>query len=51
MQISVRHAPSFAVARAILAGGEVIKVEAGAMMAMSTASPSTPRWRAACSSR
>ena len=33
MQISVRHAPSFAVARAILAGGEVIKVESGAMMA------------------
>src|SRR5262249_6128769 len=33
MQISVRHAPSFAAARAILTGGEVIKVESGAMMA------------------
>ena len=35
MEIVVRHAPSFAVARAILAGGEAIKAESGAMMATS----------------
>jgi uncharacterized protein (TIGR00266 family) len=35
MQITVRHAPSFAVARAELAGGETIKAESGAMMATS----------------
>ena len=35
MDISVRHNPSFAVARVKMAGGEAIKVEAGAMMATS----------------
>jgi uncharacterized protein (TIGR00266 family) len=35
MEINVRHAPSFAVARAVLAGGETIKAESGAMMATS----------------
>ncbi len=35
MQIDVRHAPSFAVARCTLAGGEHVKVESGAMMATS----------------
>ena len=45
MQISVRHAPSFAVARAVLAGGEAIKVESGAMMATADlACTSSRRW-------
>lgn len=35
MQVDIRHAPSFAVARCTLAGGEHVKVEAGAMMATS----------------
>jgi uncharacterized protein (TIGR00266 family) len=35
MQVEVRHNPSFAVARAVLDGGEALKVEAGAMMATS----------------
>jgi uncharacterized protein (TIGR00266 family) len=35
MQVTLRHNPSFSVARAELAGGERIRVEAGAMMAMS----------------
>jgi uncharacterized protein (TIGR00266 family) len=35
MQISVRHNPSFAVGRAILAPGESIRAESGAMMATS----------------
>lgn len=35
MQVTVRHSPSFAIARAELTGGEQIRVEAGAMAAMS----------------
>ena len=35
MEIETRHTPSFGVARALLGGGEAIKVEAGAMMAHS----------------
>lgn len=35
MQITDRHRPSFGVARIALSGGERIKVESGAMMAMS----------------
>lgn len=35
MQIQVRHSPSFAVARALLAAGEPVRVEAGAMVATS----------------
>jgi uncharacterized protein (TIGR00266 family) len=35
MQVSTRHTPSFGVARLSLAGGEQVRVEAGAMMAMS----------------
>ncbi|MEC3982571.1 TIGR00266 family protein [Amycolatopsis sp. H20-H5] len=35
MQVQVRHQPSFAVARLMLAPGEPAQVEAGAMMAMS----------------
>ena len=35
MEIQTRHTPSFGVARALLAGGEAVKVEAGAMMAHS----------------
>ncbi|HUQ64296.1 MAG TPA: TIGR00266 family protein [Acidimicrobiales bacterium] len=35
MDIDIRHAPSFAVARASLAGGEAIKAESSAMMATS----------------
>jgi uncharacterized protein (TIGR00266 family) len=35
LEIQVRHNPSFAVARAILAPGEVARAEAGAMMATS----------------
>jgi uncharacterized protein (TIGR00266 family) len=35
MEITVRHNPSFAVARVALDGGEAVKVEAGAMMATS----------------
>jgi uncharacterized protein (TIGR00266 family) len=35
MDIQIRHNPSFAVARAILAPGESIKAESGAMMATS----------------
>jgi uncharacterized protein (TIGR00266 family) len=35
MEITVRHAPSFAVARANLASGETVKAESGAMMATS----------------
>ena len=36
MDIEVRHAPSFGVARCRLSGGEQLKVESGAMMAHST---------------
>ena len=35
MDIAIRHAPSFAVARATLAPGETIRAESGAMMATS----------------
>ncbi len=35
MELSVRHDPAFAVARATLAAGESISAESGAMMAMS----------------
>jgi uncharacterized protein (TIGR00266 family) len=35
MDVTVRHNPSFAVARVALAASEALKVEAGAMMAMS----------------
>lgn len=35
MNIEIRHAPAFAVARAILSPGESIKAESGAMMATS----------------
>lgn len=34
MEIQIRHQPSFAAARALLAPGEVIRAESGAMMAM-----------------
>jgi uncharacterized protein (TIGR00266 family) len=36
MELSVRHNPAFAVARATLAAGESISCESGAMMAMTT---------------
>lgn len=36
MQVDIRHAPSFAVARCGLGGGEKVKVEAGAMSAHSS---------------
>ena len=35
MDIQIRHNPAFAVARAVLAPGEAIKAESGAMMATS----------------
>ncbi len=35
MEISTRHTPSFGVARLALGAGEIVRVEAGAMMAMS----------------
>ena len=35
MEITVRHAPSFSVGRCAMGGGEVLRVEAGAMMATS----------------
>jgi len=35
MQVSIRHNPSFAVARCTLAGGETVRAESGAMMATS----------------
>ncbi|HST41665.1 MAG TPA: TIGR00266 family protein [Conexibacter sp.] len=35
MNVEIRHAPSFAVARVTLAGGEAIRAESGAMMATS----------------
>src|SRR4051794_12078894 len=35
MDVVIRHSPSFAVARVILAGGEDVRVESGAMMASS----------------
>ncbi len=35
MEIAIRHAPSFAVARCALGGGEVVRAESGAMMATS----------------
>jgi uncharacterized protein (TIGR00266 family) len=35
VEITVRHAPSFGVARVLLAGREAVKVEAGSMYAMS----------------
>lgn len=35
MQVEIRHAPGFAVARCTLAAGEEVQVEAGAMAAMS----------------
>lgn len=35
MEITVRHAPSFAVGRCAMSGGEVLRVESGAMMATS----------------
>jgi len=35
MQIQLRHNPSFTVARCLLAGGEPMRVEGGAMMAHS----------------
>ncbi|MFM7537941.1 MAG: TIGR00266 family protein [Acidimicrobiales bacterium] len=35
MQVTTRHTPSFGVARLALAGSEQVRVEAGAMMAMS----------------
>ena len=35
MDITVRHAPSFSVGRCAMGGGEVLRVEAGAMMATS----------------
>ncbi len=35
MEIAIRHAPSFAVARCTLGGGEVVRAESGAMMATS----------------
>ncbi len=36
MEVTVRHAPSFAAARLSLDGGEAVRVEAGAMMATSS---------------
>lgn len=36
MRIETRHTPSFGIGRCTLGGGESVKVEAGAMMAMST---------------
>ncbi|MDO8188874.1 TIGR00266 family protein [Conexibacter sp. JD483] len=36
MNVSIRHAPSFAVARCQLAGGEQMRAESGAMMATSS---------------
>ena len=36
MDVTLRHTPSFSVARVVLAGGEPVKVEAGAMMATSS---------------
>ena len=36
MDVSVRHSPSFAVARCTLAGGEAVRAEAGSMMATSS---------------
>src|SRR4051812_14779326 len=35
MNIEIRHAPSFAVARTTLSGGESVRAESGAMMATS----------------
>jgi uncharacterized protein (TIGR00266 family) len=35
MNVEIRHAPSFAVARVTLAGGEAVRAESGAMMATS----------------
>ena len=35
MQVTVRHAPAFGVARCELSPGEAIRVESGAMMATS----------------
>ena len=35
MEIAIRHAPSFAVARCTLAGSEIVRAESGAMMAHS----------------
>ena len=35
MEITVRHAPSFSVGRCAMAGGEILRVESGAMMATS----------------
>ena len=35
MRVETRHTPSFGIARCTLGGGESVKVEAGAMMAMS----------------
>ncbi len=35
MDVTIRHSPSFAVARCALAGGEAMKAESGAMMATS----------------
>ncbi|WP_217913592.1 TIGR00266 family protein [Miltoncostaea marina] len=35
MEIAIRHAPSFAVARCTLGGGETVRAESGAMMAHS----------------
>ena len=35
MDVTIRHSPSFAVARCALAGGEALKAESGAMMASS----------------
>jgi uncharacterized protein (TIGR00266 family) len=36
MDVTIRHSPSFAIARCTLAGGEAIKAESGAMSATST---------------
>jgi uncharacterized protein (TIGR00266 family) len=36
MDVTIRHSPSFAVARCTLAGGEAVKAESGAMMATSS---------------
>ena len=35
MEITTRHTPAYGVARLTLAGGEAVRVESGAMMAMS----------------
>ena len=40
MQVELRHSPSFTVARCMLAGGEPVRVEGGAMIAHSAASSS-----------